>query len=414
MNFIFLVLKRLFLSKQSNFFFRITNIVSIISLAIGIASLSIVLSSVSGFENKVFDKLSNINGYSTINNLFEDTFNKSDVPLSKHNSNNIIVYGLEKNDLGHFSLLKHINHEKLSYNDVVIGKELANKLKAKKGDPLILVNPISNKSIFDNNKFLFLKIRDIYSSGIYDYDSRLIFMPLSTAQSYFKLENHISGWMIFDKSINFNELDLPFYQVNLKDRHAELFRWINTQKWPIIFIFSLIALVSYFNLLSSIMKTYGMSNKKLTFMFTLQGILLALIGSILGIILSYLIVILQEKFHIISLPENIYFVSYLPMTFSIKESFYILGVSIVSSVIFSSFALYSHHLHFHKYYLSTRQGFLKTNEYNFFSSQKIFDFPKFIRGRNDKYCFISWFIYWCSIYCIISCCFKWFSRCVRK
>ena len=370
MNFIFLVLKRLFLSKQSNFFFRITNIVSIVSLAIGIASLSIVLSSVSGFENKVFDKLSNINGYSTINNLFEDTFNKSDVPLpdivqnneplifeyiekpavikSKHNSNNIIVYGLEKNDLGHFSLLKHINHEKLSYNDVVIGKELANKLKAKKGDPLILVNPISSKSIFDNNKFLFLKIRDIYSSGIYDYDSRLIFMSLSTAQSYFKLENHISGWMIFDKSINFNELDLPFYQVNLKDRHAELFRWINTQKWPIIFIFSLIALVSYFNLLSSInilfyekrfnlaiMKTYGMSNKKLTFMFTLQGILLALIGSIL----SYIIVILQEKFHIISLPENIYFVSYLPMTFSIKESFYILGVSIVSSIIFSSFAL---------------------------------------------------------------------------
>ena len=374
MNFIFLVLKRLFLSKQSNFFFRITNIVSIISLAIGIASLSIVLSSVSGFENKVFDKLSNINGYSTINNLFEDTFNKSDVPLpdivqnneplifeyiekpavikSKHNSNNIIVYGLEKNDLGHFSLLKHINHEKLSYNDVVIGKELANKLKAKKGDPLILVNPISNKSIFDNNKFLFLKIRDIYSSGIYDYDSRLIFMPLSTAQSYFKLENHISGWMIFDKSINFNELDLPFYQIDLKDRHAELFRWINTQKWPIIFIFSLIALVSYFNLMSSInilfyekrfnlaiMKTYGMSNKRLSFLFTIQGVVLALIGSILGIFLSFIIVLLQEKFHIISLSENIYFVSYLPMLFSVKNSLYILAISVIASVVFSSIAL---------------------------------------------------------------------------
>jgi len=374
MNFIFLVLKRLFLSKQSNFFFRITNIVSIVSLAIGIASLSIVLSSVSGFENRVFDKLSNINGYSTVNNLFEDTFNKSDVPLpdvvqnneslifeyiekpavikSKHNSNNIIVYGLEKNDLGHFSLLQHIKHEKLSFNDVIIGKELANKLKVKKGDPLILINPISNKSILDNNKFLLLKIEDIYSSGIYDYDSRLIFMSLSAIQSYFQLENHISGWMIFDKSINFNELDLPFYQIDLKDRHAELFRWINTQKWPIIFIFSLIALVSYFNLLSSInilfyekrfnlaiMKTYGMSNKKLAFMFTLQGILLALIGSVLGIILSYLIVVLQEQFHIISLPENIYFVSYLPMVFSVKESFYIVGVSIVSSIIFSSFAL---------------------------------------------------------------------------
>jgi len=374
MNFVFLVLKRLFLSKQSNFFFRITNIVSIVSLAIGIASLSIVLSSVSGFENKVFDKLSNINGYSTINNLFDDTFNKSDVPLldivqnnkplileyiekpaiikSKHNSNNIIVYGLEDNSLSHFSLFKHISYETLSFNDVVIGKELANKLKVKKGDPLILINPISSKSVLNNNKFLFLKIKDIYSSGIYDYDSRLIFMPLSAVQSYFHLENHISGWMIFDKSINFNELDLPFYQINLKDRHAELFRWINTQKWPIIFIFSLIALVSYFNLLSSInilfyekrfnlaiMKTYGMSNKRLAFMFTVQGLLLALIGSILGIALSFFVIFLQEKFHIILLPENIYFVNYLPMMFSVKESLYIVGVSIISSIIFSSFAL---------------------------------------------------------------------------
>ena len=177
-------------------------------------------------------------------------------------------------------------------------------------------------------------------------------MSLNAVQSYFQLDNHISGWMIFDNSITLDKLDMPFHQINLKDRHAELFRWINTQKWPIIFIFSLIALVSYFNLLSSInilfyekrfnlaiMKTYGMSNKKLAFMFTLQGILLALIGSILGIILSYLIVILQEKFHIISLPENIYYVSYLPMVFSAKESFYILGVSIISSIIFSSFAL---------------------------------------------------------------------------
>ena len=55
--------------------------------------------------------------------------------------------------------------------------------------------------------------------------------------------------------------------------------------------------------------------------------------------IGHLVVVLQEQFHIISLPENIYFVSYLPMAFSVKESFYILGVSIISSIIFSSFAL---------------------------------------------------------------------------
>jgi len=374
MNFIFLVLKRLFFSRQSNFFFRITNLVSIISLSIGIASLNIVLSSVSGFENKIFEKLSSINGYSTINNLFQTTFDKSEIPLSdivqedkslifeyidrpaiiksKANSNNVIIYGVQADNLNHFTLFKHTNQNQLSNNDVIIGNELASKMKIQKGDPLILLNPLANQSIVNKERFLFLKVKDIYSSGIYDYDSRLIFMPIEVVQSYFNVNDHISGWMIFDQSLNIQELDLPFYQINLKDRHSELFRWINTQKWPIIFIFSLIALVSYFNLMSSInilfyekrfnlaiMKTYGMSNKRLLFLFTIQGVVLAIIGSILGILLSFIVVLLQEKFHIISLSENIYFVSYLPMLFSVKNSLYILAISIISSIIFSSIAL---------------------------------------------------------------------------
>ena len=323
MNFIFLVLKRLFFSRQSNFFFRITNLVSIISLSIGIASLNIVLSSVSGFENKIFEKLSSINGYSTINNLFQNTFDRSEIPLSdivqedksfifeyierpaiiksKASSNNVIVYGVQAENLNHFTLFKHTSQNQLSNNDVIIGNELANKLEIQKGDPLILLNPLANQSIVNKERFLFLKVKDIYSSGIYDYDSRLIFMPIEVVQSYFNVNNHISGWMVFDQSLNIQELDLPFYQINLKDRHSELFRWINTQKWPIIFIFSLIALVSYFNLMSSInilfyekrfnlaiMKTYGMSNKRLSFLFTIQGVVLALIGSILGLSLIHI------------------------------------------------------------------------------------------------------------------------------
>ena len=374
MNFIFLVLKRLFFSRQSNFFFRITNLVSIISLSIGIASLNIVLSSVSGFENKIFEKLSSINGYSTINNLFQNTFDRSEIPLSdivqedksfifeyierpaiiksKASSNNVIVYGVQAENLNHFTLFKHTSQNQLSNNDVIIGNELANKLEIQKGDPLILLNPLANQSIVNKERFLFLKVKDIYSSGIYDYDSRLIFMPIEVVQSYFNVNNHISGWMVFDQSLNIQELDLPFYQINLKDRHSELFRWINTQKWPIIFIFSLIALVSYFNLMSSInilfyekrfnlaiMKTYGMSNKRLSFLFTIQGVVLALIGSILGIFLSFIIVLLQEKFHIISLSENIYFVSYIPMLFSIKNSLYILAISVIASIVFSSIVL---------------------------------------------------------------------------
>ena len=54
------------------------------------------------------------------------------------------------------------------------------------------------------------------------------------------------------------------------------------------------------------------------------------------------------------------------------------------------------------------------NEYNFSSSKKIFDITKLFRRRNDKYCFISWSIYWINICCIVPRCFKWISRCARK
>ena len=157
-----------------------------------------------------------------------------------------------------------------------------------------------------------------------------------------KLEKFVNSELtskIIDSSIAFNELIvttsteellnvLKFLKFNEKCKFRQLID---------------IAGVDYpgdekrFNL--AIMKTYGMSNKRLLFLFTIQGVVLALIGSILGILLSFIVVLLQEKFHIISLSENIYFVSYLPMLFSVKNSLYILAISIISSIVFSSIAL---------------------------------------------------------------------------
>ena len=82
-----------------------------------------------------------------------------------------------------------------------------------------------------------------------------------------------------------------------------------------------------------------MSNKKLAVIFIIQGIVLALIGSILGILLSLFIIFMQEKFHFIALAENIYFVSYLPIIFSIKNAIYTLFFSLICSILFSSISL---------------------------------------------------------------------------
>ena len=376
MKLVFLVLRRLFFSSQSNFLFKTTNIASIVSLAFGIASLNIVLGAVSGFESKVSEKLSSISGYTTINHLFEDefstdqslmpdfysSFSSSLVPYvekpailkSKDSSSNILIYGLDAKDFKNFNLFSNLNTNLDTINEdhIVVGSLLAKNLNLSLGDEIVIFNPLISKKGKERSRFLLLEIKEIYHSGIEDYDSRLVFIPINTVQSYFNLDNSITGWMNFDSSLNIDNVDYPFYQLSLKDRHSDLFEWINTQQWPIIFIFSLIALVSYFNLMGSInilfyekrynlaiMKTYGISNRKISLIFIIQGMVLAFIGAIFGILLSLIIIFMQEKFQFISLAENIYFVSYLPIIFSINNAIYTLFFSLICSILFSSISL---------------------------------------------------------------------------
>ena len=376
MKLVFLVLRRLFFSSQSNFLFKTTNIVSIISLAFGIASLNIVLGAVSGFESKVSEKLSSISGYTTINHLFEDEFStdqslmpdfysgfssslvpyveKPAILKSKDSSSNILIYGLDKKDFKDFNLFSNLNTDIDNINEdhIVVGSLLAKNLNLSLGDEIVIFNPLISKKGKERSRFLLLEIKEIYHSGIEDYDSRLVFIPINTVQSYFNLDNSITGWMNFNSSLNIDNVDYPFYQLSLNDRHSDLFEWIDTQQWPIIFIFSLIALVSYFNLMGSInilfyekrynlaiMKTYGISNRKISLIFIIQGMVLAFIGAIFGILLSIIIIFMQEKFQFISLAENIYFVSYLPIIFSINNAIYTLFFSLVCSILFSSISL---------------------------------------------------------------------------
>lgn len=376
MKLVFLVLRRLFFSSQSNFLFKTTNIVSIISLAFGIASLNIVLGAVSGFESKVSEKLSSISGYTTINHLFEDEFStdqslmpdfysgfssslvpyveKPAILKSKDSSSNILIYGLDKKDFKDFNLFSNLNTNLDTINEdhIVVGSLLAKNLNLSLGDEIVIFNPLISKKGKERSRFLLLEIKEIYHSGIEDYDSRLVFIPINTVQSYFNLDNSITGWMNFNSSLNIDNVDYPFYQLSLNDRHSDLFEWIDTQQWPIIFIFSLIALVSYFNLMGSInilfyekrynlaiMKTYGISNRKISLIFIIQGMVLAFIGAIFGIFLSLIIIFMQEKFQFISLAENIYFVSYLPIIFSINNAIYSLFFSLVCSILFSSISL---------------------------------------------------------------------------
>ena len=367
MKLIFFLIKRLFTSKNSSLVFRLTNFITILSLSLGVASLSIVISSINGFESEISKKLSSLNGYSTINHLFEDeislenynqSFVSKNIPYlekvallkSKNETQTVVINSFSINDFGKMELFRSLDINLLDNKSIIIGKSLAKKLNVQLGSQVVILNPARLDNLSSKNKYDFFKVDYIYDSGIPDFDERNVYTGLNTLQQFFDVKNSISGWIKINYDNSF--VEYPFYEMTIFDKYSSLFEWIDTQKWPIFFIFSLIALVSFFGLLSSlsilfdekkmdftILKVYGLSNKSISMIFVSQSIFLTTIGSVLGILLSYLIILIQNKFKFISIEENIYFVDYLPMNFNLEISLAIILASIIFSFIISSISV---------------------------------------------------------------------------
>ncbi|MDA9735871.1 ABC transporter permease [Candidatus Marinimicrobia bacterium] len=364
MKLVLFLIKKLFISKNSSLVFRLTNLVTIISLSLGVASLNIVMSSIDGFESEISKKLSNLNGYSSINHLFEDEIiqNEFDQPFildkvpylekvallkSKSDSQSIIINAYPINDFNKIRLFKSFDTNKIKNESIVVGKRLADNLNLKLGDQVVIFNPKKLENFSNQNRYDFFTVAHIYNSGIPEFDQRNIFTSLENLQEFYDIKNSISGWISIDP--NDDIIDYPFYEMTIYDKYSSLFEWINTQKWPILFIFSLIAVVSFFGLLSSlsilfdekkmdftILKIYGLSHKSISKIFISQSMILASIGSTIGILLSYVIIQLQNEFKLISIEQNIYFVDYLPMEFNFSNSLLIIIISVILGFIISA------------------------------------------------------------------------------
>ena len=367
MKLVFFLIKRLFISKNSSLVFRLTNLITIVSLSLGVASLNIVISSIDGFETEISKKLSNLNGYSTINHLFEDEISQDEFNLpfanetvpylekvallkSKKDTQSIVINAYPINDFFKMDLFSSLDSNILGNESIIIGKTLASKLDIQIGNQVVIFNPKKLDNFSNRNRYEFFTVKYIYDSGIPDFDERNVFTSLNNLQEFFNSENNISGWIKL-KPDN-HSIEYPFYEMNVYDKYSSLYEWIDTQKWPILFIFSLIAIVSFFGLLSSlsilfdekkidfiILKVYGLSTNSISKIFIIQSIFLALIGSLFGVFLSYLLIQLQNEFKYISIEQNIYFVDYLPMNFNINISLLIILISILLSFIISSISV---------------------------------------------------------------------------
>lgn len=363
--------------KSGNRFSSNASILAIIGLSIGLFSLILTMSIIKGFENVLENKLSSIDGLIRVQNILGKPINEKDnldsllystdipikvspyirgtamIRLGKY-TEGIIIEGVSKlPDRSYFD----IEQTSIDDNKIIIGKSLSDDLGIDIGDKVIINPLINSPDKFNMQKFNLIEVSGIFKSGMQEYDKTIAYVSINKAKKIFGMKSQVSGYVINSKEPLYeiierlnNYIRYPYYLESWKERHRIIFDWINIQRLPIIIIFGLISLVAITNIMATIsmiireknsqigiLMALGMKPNDIRKIFFYYGGTIGLAGCFFGSVAAYLFIIVQNRFKVISLPEDIYFMDYVPAVFDYSIFTFVLISTILISVISTVF-----------------------------------------------------------------------------
>ena len=376
MNFPFYLSTRYLRTAQKGSFTRVAGVLSVAGLSVGISALLITLFILNGFEKVISKKIADFDGHIRVKHYlsypipseilemdsilfhYKETVSQSrfiQKPALLRNgklAEGIIVEGIEPDRVEFINdiLVSGIND--ISGNQIVIGERLANQVNITIGDKIVLFDLATLNG--SNKRLKQFVVAGFFHSGMLEYDNHMIYMNLEQADRLFHMNEKVSGQILrLNKAKWANELseflkkDLayPYMVMTWKEKNRSLFKWMDIQRWPILFIFSLIAMVGLVNIISAlamivldktrqigVLKSLGVSHTGLRQLFLFYGFMIGLAGAIIGSLLALFLAWMQNNFKIITLPEDIYFMDFIPMDVSIFDVFSIAIISIVCAI----------------------------------------------------------------------------------
>mgnify|MGYP006097710427 FL=1 len=365
------------MSNQKGSFTRFAGFLSVMGLAVGVSALLLTLFILNGFERVISDKISEFDGHVRIRHFLNEPISTKlttiDSALINYNDGLILSSFIQrpallrKGNLAEGVIVEGIHNEQADFinnmlvqgnlnfdnKSVVLGKRLAEQLKLSVGQKIVLFDLATlNKS---NKRIKQFTISGLFHSGMTEYDKSLVFINIVDANILFGMGNSVSGYVLrvedtsmldeITASLN-NELSYPHMVMNWKEKNRSLFKWMSIQRWPILFIFGLIALVGVVNIISAlsmiviektgqigILKSLGIKGYQLKIIFLFKGLIIGISGGAIGSVIALLIASLQNNFKLIRVPEDIYFMDFIPIDISILSIINILLFSIIFSIL---------------------------------------------------------------------------------
>jgi lipoprotein-releasing system permease protein len=384
MNFPFYIAKRYLLSKKSHNIINIISGISVAGVTVGTLALIVVLSVFNGFEELVKSLFNTFNPDLIITIKEGKTFSVAELPVKKIKSipgivsfsevveeNALLKYKTEQ----YIVTLKGVSEEYLTnnpldtmlfdgdfvlennaYNYTVMGYLVAYKLGIKINDfsnPLQVYVPKRTKKRLTNIEQSF-NSGSLIPSAVFsvqqEIDAKYIIVPIRFARKLLEYENEVTSIELrLDPNaeadiIQQKIMDMtggPFVVKNRFQQQELLYKIMKSEKWAIFIILSFILIIAVFNVVGSlsmlildkrkdiaILFSLGANEKLIKRIFLTEGVLISFGGAILGLILGYLLCILQIEYGFLKLGSNAnsFIVPYYPVKLYLVDFLLVFGV----------------------------------------------------------------------------------------
>ena len=322
-------------ARRQEGFVSVIAIFSLLGIALGVATLIIVMSVMNGFRADLLARILGLNGdlgvYAESGGLsdFDAAAQKvREVPgvtrvtplvegqvmaTSEAGAAGALVRGIRPEDLRSLRLLADnvVQGTLADFDDdgVAVGARLARRLGVAVGSPITVLSPQGTATAFGTMpRVKTYHVVALFSVGMYEYDNSFIYAPLDAAQLFFRLPGEVSSLEVFvadpDRVREERQLITAALggHVRIVDWHqanSSLFNAVEIERNVMFLILTLIIVVAAFNIISSmimmvkdkgrdiaILRTMGASRAMILRIFMLSGASIGIVGTIAGLALG--------------------------------------------------------------------------------------------------------------------------------
>jgi lipoprotein-releasing system permease protein len=356
-------------ARRQEGFVSVIAVFSLLGIALGVATLIIVMSVMNGFRADLLARILGLNGdlgvYAAAGPLgdFDGAARRIEglpgvtaaIPVvegqvmatTAFGASGALVRGIRPADLRALRLVSgHIVQGSLAdFGDdgIAVGDRLASRLGVAVGSAVTVISPQGTATAFGTMpRIKTYRVVALFDVGMYEYDNSFIYAPLAAAQLFFRVPQAVTNLEVFvadadrvqDASARIAAaLDRPLRIVDWQEANSSLFNAVEIERNVMFLILTLIIVVAAFNIISSmimmvkdkgrdiaILRTMGASRGMILRIFMLSGASIGVLGTAAGLALGIVITrnleairqFLQSMLHVDLFSAEIYFFTRIP------------------------------------------------------------------------------------------------------